>query len=215
MHGSEYPRTNEQGQTVWACCESTIGPKCQHIDPEPYEAQRKTYRERREAKAARLREWAEMREAKSDAMHDAARSHTAGIPFGQPILMGHHSQGRHERAIERSWAATGRAIENDRKAASMKGRADRIEAAAANAIYSDDPDAAERLAEKIAGLEAKRDEMKARNAAFKKANKDKLKAISSAYERNRALPHPSYELTNLSGNLSRLRKRLATMQAES
>lgn len=173
---------------------------------------RKTYRERREAKAARLIEWAEKREAKSDAMHAAADSHTAGIPLGQPILVGHHSQRRHERAIERGWAATGRAFENDAKAAEMRRKAERIEAAASQAIYSDDPDAAERLAEKIAGLEAQREEMKARNAAFKKANKDRLKAMGSAYERNRALPHPSYELQNLGGNLSRLRKRLADMQ---
>lgn len=25
-----YPRTRPDGRTVWACCESSIGPKCQH-----------------------------------------------------------------------------------------------------------------------------------------------------------------------------------------
>ena len=27
---SEYPRVNHKGVTVWACCESIIGPRCQH-----------------------------------------------------------------------------------------------------------------------------------------------------------------------------------------
>ena len=27
---NEYPRTNDQGVTVWACCESSIGPLCGH-----------------------------------------------------------------------------------------------------------------------------------------------------------------------------------------
>lgn len=26
----QYPRVNEQGDTVWACCESAIGPACPH-----------------------------------------------------------------------------------------------------------------------------------------------------------------------------------------
>lgn len=28
-----YPRTNEHGDVVWACCESSIGQPCQHREP--------------------------------------------------------------------------------------------------------------------------------------------------------------------------------------
>jgi hypothetical protein len=28
-----YPRRDEHGRTVWACCESTIGPPCGHLTP--------------------------------------------------------------------------------------------------------------------------------------------------------------------------------------
>jgi hypothetical protein len=47
-----------------------------------------TYRERREARAEQLREWADRREAKQPALNQAARADeaTTGIPFGQPIL---------------------------------------------------------------------------------------------------------------------------------
>ena len=27
---TNYPRRNESGETVWACCESSIGPTCRH-----------------------------------------------------------------------------------------------------------------------------------------------------------------------------------------
>lgn len=38
---SEYPRRNDKGETVWACCESSIGPKCWHrMDPEERAAER-------------------------------------------------------------------------------------------------------------------------------------------------------------------------------
>ncbi len=31
---SGYPRTNTDGETAWACCESSIGPVCQHRQPQ-------------------------------------------------------------------------------------------------------------------------------------------------------------------------------------
>jgi hypothetical protein len=38
---SEYPRKNAEGETVWACCESRIGPMCWHLmTPEEREAER-------------------------------------------------------------------------------------------------------------------------------------------------------------------------------
>lgn len=45
------------------------------------------------------------------------------IPMGQPILMGHHSQRRHERAIERSNTHTMKSIEEDKKAQKWDHRA--------------------------------------------------------------------------------------------
>lgn len=172
-----------------------------------------TYRERRLARAERLRGFAEKREAASDALHADARAQTEMIPFGQPILVGHHSEKRHRAAVDRGWAKMGAAVENDRKADSMASRAASIEAQAAAAIYSDDPDAIERLTEKIAGMEAQREEMKAANAAYRKAHRAELKALS-AYERGQAVPFPSYSITNLTGNIGRCRDRLVALQRE-
>lgn len=168
-----------------------------------------TYRERREAKAERLIDYAERREANQDALSEAARADEAatGIPFGQPILRGHHSQRRHERVIERLDRAMGAAVENADKAASMRARAEEIERQANRAIYEDDPDALERLREKLAALEAQREQRKAENAAYRREHKDALKAMD-AYDRHHAVPWPTYSLSNLGGVISNTRKRI-------
>ena len=31
MTGATFPRVTADGRTVWACCESTIGPACEHV----------------------------------------------------------------------------------------------------------------------------------------------------------------------------------------
>jgi hypothetical protein len=190
-----------------------------------------TYRERREARAEQLREWAGHREAKQDALWDAARTDeaTTGIPFGQPILAGHHSERRHRAAIARMDRAMSAAVENERKAESMAGRADEIEAQAAAAIYSDDTDAVDRLREKLERLEAERDRIKTYNASCRKAAKTggtgdtsllleeerrDLAATAQAcpYMIGKGGSMPAYKLTNLGGVITSTRKRLAELE---
>jgi hypothetical protein len=163
-----------------------------------------TYRERREAKAERLREWAGKREVR------AAEVFKAGEPFTSDIAF--NTQPGRIPFREKLIAREERAFESLAKAQDMKRRAAGIEAAAQHAIYSDDPDALEALEARIVELEAQRDAMKRRNAEFRKAHVAELKTMG-AYERDRAMPHQGYELTNLSGNISRNRKRLASLQA--
>ena len=105
-----------------------------------------TYRERRAAKADRLREWADKRDVKGDTARAAADQTAGMIPFGQPILVGHHSERGDRNRRSRMRGNYDKAYEHRSKAADFRRRADGIEAAADNAIYSDDTDAAERLA---------------------------------------------------------------------
>jgi hypothetical protein len=189
-----------------------------------------TYRERRERRAERLREWADGREAKSDAAHEASRDATAGIPFGQPILVGHHSERRHRNAVERGQRQATAAIEHGRTADRHREKADNIERAAANAIYSDDDDADERLREKIETLEAKRSRIKAYNASCRKAAKSggigDLSLLSeaeqqevatlarvAAYQLGDGAALPSYQLSNLGATIRTARKRLEAIEA--
>lgn len=121
------------------------------------------YRERRLARADRLRGWADKRAAKSAAAFTGARRALDGIEPGQPILVGHHSEKRHRAALDRHDSRMRQGFDSQELASSMNSRADNIEAAAASAIYSDDVDAVDRLREKIAGLDAERERIKAVN----------------------------------------------------
>jgi DNA repair exonuclease SbcCD ATPase subunit len=177
-------------------------------------------RERRERRAEQLREWADGREAKADAAYEGVQAITDRIPFGQPILVGHHSE-RGARADQRRIAnGMDRFCEHNAKAADMRGRAENIERQAATAIYSDDDDAIEQLRAKIDRLEAQRAEIKRLNAAARKGTLTDAEAQTlAAANRYAPIPgkgggFPSYHLTNLSGNISRLRKRLAQLERE-
>lgn len=184
-----------------------------------------TYRERREARAERLRAWSGKRAAKAESAHNAAHSLASQIPLGQPILVGHHSERRARRDAERIRAGFTRSMEHADKAAEMARRADQIDAQAARAIYSDDSDAPERLRERIGGWEAERARLKAYNASCRKAARSGGRGdLSLLDERQRASlvvlarvasfqigaggAAPAYMGANLSGNIARLRKRL-------
>jgi hypothetical protein len=177
------------------------------IDSAPH---RLTTREKRERRAERLRGWADKREARADVAHQASHDATAGIPFGQPIIVGHHSEKRHRRAIERGQDAASAALEHSRTADRMAEKAANIEAATDRAIYDDDPDARERLTAKIERLEAQREQIKAENAAYRKAHGADLRALTP-YQRDHAMPHRSYELTNLGGVIRNTRERLENL----
>jgi DNA repair exonuclease SbcCD ATPase subunit len=163
-----------------------------------------TYRERREARAERLTEWAGKREER------AAAVFKAGEPFRGDIAFS--TQPGHIPFRAQLIAREDRAHESLRKAGSMRSRADGIEGQLATSIYDDDPDAVEQLRARIARLEAERDAAKAANAAYRKQHKAELAAMDSAYLRNQAMPYPSYHFQNLSGNISRQRERLARLE---
>lgn len=188
-----------------------------------------TYRERREARAERLREWAAKRDTKAAAGFERAHDLAGVIPFGQPILAGHHSQGRDERYRARIAGTMDRACEDAAKAQSMSSRADGIESQLERSIYSDDVDAVERLEERLAVLEAERDRIKAYNASCRKAAKSGGMGDQSlldekqradilnlarvcAWQVGAGGAFPGYALSNLSGNIKRNRDRLAELK---
>jgi hypothetical protein len=172
-----------------------------------------TYRERRLRRAERLREWSAGNEVRSEQRGAAADEIMSHIPLGQPILVGHHSERRHRKDLARIQNGISASVELGRKAEAQARAADEIEAQADNAIYDDDPDAIQRLSDKIARLEAERDQMKATNAAYRKEHRAELAAMSP-YDRSQAIPFPGYALQNLGGNLTRTRQRLARLQRE-
>jgi hypothetical protein len=196
-------------------------------------------RERRERRAERLREWSDKRKTKLPGQFKAAHDHVAGIPFGQPILVGHHSEKRHRRALEKHDNALRKAIESEKLAESMASRAANLELELDRAIYDDDPDAIERLRERVQLLEARRARIKAINAVIRKCGyfvladvehqwedgtlvldppmtaperAELLQLARFAYHDVEHKGYPPYMLQNLNGNLTKTRKRLAYLE---
>lgn len=163
-----------------------------------------TYRDRREARADRLRGWAGKRETAAEAVFKAGEPYTSDIAF--------NTQPGHIPFRAKLIAREDRAHESQQKAASMRSRADGIEGQLATSIYDDDPDAIEQLRARITRLEAERDDAKAANVAYRREHKAELAAMESAYQRRQAVPYPAYHFENLSGNLSRQRARLARLE---
>ncbi len=58
----------------------------------------------------------------ADAAHQ--RAHDAVPPMGEPIKIGHHSEHRHRRSIERAWGALGRSVEAHKAADHAEQRAE-------------------------------------------------------------------------------------------
>jgi hypothetical protein len=173
-----------------------------------------TYRERREARAERLRGWAEKREQRAGAVLKSHEHYRGDYAF--------NTQPGHIPERARVIRQEDRAFESLRKAQSMNERAGSIEAATDHAIYNDDDDATARLRERIAGLEAERDRIKAYNKSCKVRpdpsllddhQQATLRSIMkvTAYSLGKKGEMPGYATTNLSGNIRRYKERLAKL----
>ena len=60
------------------------------------------YEERKQARIDRYHELSAKNRTRAQGRFKASDDAVAGIPAGQPILVGHHSERRHRRALERS-----------------------------------------------------------------------------------------------------------------
>jgi len=151
--------------------------------------------DRAEKAAAEYFDRADMREEKS------------GIPFGQPILVGHHSARKHRRALERADNAMRKGIEARDKAAALRQRAEGV---GSGGIASDDPDAIRKLQAKIDAAQATQADMKAENAAWRKAGNKGGRQPDGSWLRG---PYAAFELTNNNANIRRMEKRIAALKA--
>jgi hypothetical protein len=191
-----------------------------------YEQKQEARRERLEARAAANRTEGNRR------IHEATRE-GAMPPMGEPIKVGHHSEGKHRAAIKR-------ADMNMRKGCEAFDKADHYERAAAGVgtggISSDDPDAVVKLLGELASLQASQRQMIAINAAWRKAGNpapdnlvgwqqvadapdvmmnvnDFAKIREHLARRLIVRPFPSYSLSNNSANIRRVEHRIEQLRA--
>lgn len=192
-----------------------------------------TRRERLENKLSRRREWADKAAARSNAECEAARKITEHIPFGQPILVGHYSESAHRNAIKRSAGHMDKSVEAYKMAEHHADKAAGLEQQLKNSVFSDDPDAIERLQEKLSALEHLQEQMKGINKIIRSSKKlsddETIARIKAAYPtlsdesaREIVTPPeclsflgrgiPSYHLSNNNANIRRIKERIAEIQ---
>jgi muconolactone delta-isomerase len=127
-----------------------------------------TRRERLAHKAALRAEWAQKATTRAAARFKAASEAATGIPFGQPILVGHHSARRHRRTIDRCWANGMKGVEETQLANRHAHIAMTLQHNLETSIYSDDPDAIEALEARAKEADAEAEKCNRWNKAWRK-----------------------------------------------
>jgi hypothetical protein len=183
---------------------------------------RSDYEERKENRINRFEERAAKAMNEADAQQERAESLARQIPFGQPVLVGHHSEARHRKDLERIRNGFEKSFENGKKAAYYQ---DKAETAASNrSISGDNPEAVNLYREKLEKLEAAQEEMKAINKAFSKGG-DALKALGlddaeiSKIKKNvesaptfAKMPYPSWALSNNNAEIHRVKEKIEALE---
>lgn len=156
------------------------------------------------------------------------RSHKLAdvIPFGQPILVGHHSERGHRAHIKKIHNAMNASVEADKKSEYYRNKVENL--LNGTAISSDDPNAIEKLQEKLIKLQELQEIYKAVNKIIKNAKLAPAEKISKIMDlglsESRAtklmqpdfcnrLGFPSYVLTNNNGNMANVKKRIAHLES--
>lgn len=169
------------GEKEYGYCPASVAPSNAFVvevleTVQPYRGGRADYATRQEARRDRLENAADRARSESASRFKRARGALDGIEPGQPILVGHHSERRHRRALEKHDTNMRAAIDADERAKDLAGRAAGV---GTGGISSDDPEALVKLREKLAGMEAEQTRMKQANQVIRKwLKKDRARCIA-------------------------------------
>lgn len=146
---------------------------------------RSDYEERRKQRIERYKELSMKAQERSSRYSNSNANRILQITPGQPILVGHHSEKKHRKLIKRAQDDIRKSIEEDNKSKFYKERV--ITAENSKVIYSDDPQAINKLKEKLERLENERASIKARE-------------------------HSTWELTNIGATIRETKKRIERLE---
>lgn len=183
------------------------------------------YEQKQEARADRFEERAGKAEERSNQAYNQSKQVSDMIPFGQPILIGHHSEKRARKDHERINSNMKKSIDESDKAKYYENKAEN--ARNNHSISSDDDDAVIKLKAKIETAKDSQEKMKAINKAVKKKDIAKgdedLKKMGYNDEQIKDIRTPDfmgrigfagYQLTNNNANIKRMEKRLETLEKQ-
>ena len=186
------------------------------------EHKRTTYAQRRADVLERLAVRAERRRQEATATLHHAHQMAAVIPFGQPLLVGHHSYTRDRNYRDRIGRTFEKALSLENEANDLHRRRD---AAQDNtSVRSDNPDAIALLTAQVASMLEEAETMKRANAFYRKHGtlagcpippelaEDGASVLR--FQPYYGRPFPAYKLSNLSGNRRRLEQRIEVLQRQ-
>lgn len=177
---------------------------------------RPDYETRKANRIDRLRARAEKTRREADARLKAA-DRIADMRFGQPIIIGHHSEKRSRRDQEKIFQGTMKGAALHREATRLEKQAESAESS--RAISSDDPTAIGQLRTKLAGEQMLLEAYKSAAKQYRKATDDQgRRAALVAGGVSRPEFHldrwPSFLTTNLSANIRRIKERISTLEKQ-
>ena len=181
-----------------------------------------SYEEKQEARRARYEEKASRLRDEAHRLHDQAHEMASAIPFGQPILVGHHSEGRDRRYRDRIHNTFGKAFATMDKADYYEEKAAKV---GSGGISSDD-DALDKLNDKLETLRRRHEFMKAANAAIRKGKTPEAKlanlmalGVSEGEAQDILKPDflgrvgfAPYSLQNSNANIRRVEQRIRELE---
>ncbi|MES2206750.1 MAG: DUF3560 domain-containing protein [Pseudomonadota bacterium] len=185
------------------------------------------YEERLERKRDRYASLAAKARQQSDSIYKQARSMSSCIPFGQPILVGHHSERRDRNFRNRIHNTYGKSFKLNDKASYYEGKAASV---GSGGISSDDPEAIQKLKAELAACENLQTKMKKTNACFRKNDREGLKKLgysdqeienffkpnfigrTSSVIYQGGIGFASYQLSNNNANMRRIKLRIQDLE---
>ena len=185
---------------------------------------RNVYGDRSEIRRDRLLKQSASIKAESGRVLASAKSRADSIPLGQPILVGHHSEGRDRNFRAKIHSDMGKAYALEDKAAELLNQA----RAVGSAIASDDPEALTKLQVKLKVAKHAHAVMVAANKAIRAHKGDQAAAIAAIVkttgmleENARVLLRPdfgdgmgfaSYALSNSKAEIFRIERRIKEIE---
>lgn len=135
-----------------------------------------TRRERLERKAEKRRDWAGKAEERSAQAFSTAGAMASGIPFGQPVLIGHHSERRDRNYRAKIHAKMDRGLSESKLASHHESKASGLEMQLERSIFSDDENAIEALEAKAKACDDNAVECNRINKAWRKGGRAAIAA---------------------------------------
>ena len=179
------------------------------------------YKDRIESKRSRLESRAEKATKQSNDYYKASKDRAHFIPFGQPILVGHHSENRARRDADRIYNDMGKSVAAGKKAEYLENKAANL---GKNGIASDDPEAIQKLKVKLVNLEKSQEAMKSINKVVRSKHMNDADKIEYMIQSHHCTESdaktflnnggfPSYSLSNNNATIAKTKERITELKA--